>query len=52
MYGSNYPPGSSGVVGSDLINAGDDYAIRVQQFDANVKGQITETSAGALASGA
>jgi hypothetical protein len=42
MYGSNYPPGGKGVVGSDLINAGDDYAIRVQQFDADVKGQITE----------
>ena len=42
MYGSNYPPGGNGVVGSDLIHAGDDYAIRVQQFDANVKGQITE----------
>ena len=42
MYGSNYPPGGSGVVGSDLIQAGDDYAIRVQQFDATVKGQITD----------
>ncbi len=42
MFGSNYPAGNSGVVGSDLINAGDDYAIRVQQFDADVKGNITE----------
>ena len=42
MFGSNYPPGNSGVVGSDLVNAGDDYAIRVQQFDAEVKGNINE----------
>ncbi|MCU0961206.1 MAG: hypothetical protein MUF48_13985, partial [Pirellulaceae bacterium] len=42
MYGSNYPPGNTGVVGADLINAGDDYAIRVQQFEADVKGRITD----------
>ena len=42
MFGSNYPAGNTGVVGSDLMNAGDDYAIRVQQFDADVKGNITE----------
>ncbi|MHB8863039.1 MAG: hypothetical protein ACYC6N_11585 [Pirellulaceae bacterium] len=42
MYGSNFPPGNSGVVGADLVNAGDDYAIRVQQFDADVKGNLSE----------
>ncbi len=41
-FGSNYPPGNSGVVGSDLVNAGDDYAIRVQQFDAEVKGNLND----------
>ena len=40
MFGSNQT--GEGVVGADLVNAGDDYAIRVQQFDADVKGNITE----------
>ena len=35
--------GSGDTVGSDLVNAGDDYAIRVQQFDADVEGRINET---------
>lgn len=41
LYGFQRPDGSDAVATNDL-NLGEDYAIRVQQLDANIKGRLTK----------